>query len=310
MSMTLGLTGATGLVGGAVLQRLLEQGYQVKALTRSGTLERRKNLEVIEGDITSPEDLEALCSGCDVVIHCAGLVKAPDKESFHRVNAKATQDIARIARQKGVSRFLYISSLAARKPEISPYAKSKYGGERALEEVQGLKWDILRPPAVYGPTDRQILTFFKLLKYRLAIIPKVRNSRISLIHVDDLADAIYAWVASKQATLARYEVNGAGQSAYSWQEIIQLASDIMEIRALSLKTPKWVMKSYACLIFWPCKIMRITPQLGPDKIEELFNPDWEIHDERFEEVFGWSPKINLESGFQQTLIWYYQHSWL
>lgn len=309
--MTVALTGATGFVGKALLKRLLDEGYHVKTLIRRDNLPDHKNLTKMRGDLTDPDALQALCDGVSSVIHCAGLTKALRREDMIKVNENGTKAIVRAAQAAGVNRFLYISSLAARAPEVSIYAQSKRDGERAFDTItDDMGWDILRPPAVYGPGDTQVLTFFKMIKNRLALIAGPKHARISMIYIDDLVDAIYAWLASKDATQDVYEIAGADDTGFLWEEIIDKGANTLGMNPVKIHLPRFMTYLVGYAGGASGYLTRRPPLLSPDKIGELLHNDWTVRETKFETRFDWAPKINLDKGFGQTVDWYYQQGWL
>ena len=110
------------------------------------------------------ESLRRLVDGADAVVHCAGVVRGADQADFERVNVDGVARLVRsAAEQHPKPRFLLVSSLAAREPGLSQYAASKRKGEAALaSESDGMPWAVIRPPAVYGPGDREILAAFPM----------------------------------------------------------------------------------------------------------------------------------------------------
>ena len=157
------LIGATGFVGRHLLRRLTDEGWRLRALTRRPEAlgPPTERVQPVVGDLESDAALTALIQGADVVVHCAGLVAARDAAEFHRVNAEGTARLLRAAAAAGRPRFLLISSLAAREPQLSPYAASKRQAEELLRQnAGGLTWQALRPPVVYGfagPIARHLL---------------------------------------------------------------------------------------------------------------------------------------------------------
>src|SRR5262249_53412312 len=134
-------------------------------------------------------------------------------------------------------RFVLLSSLAARQPQISDYAASKLAGEAELTRLDGeLPWSILRPPAVYGPGDRETLAFFRALRLGFAMRPPVPKARISLLHVGDLAAAIAAILDAPYASSAPLEVDD-GHGGYAWDEMISVAARHLGVRPLRLVIP-------------------------------------------------------------------------
>ena len=326
-SSVIALTGITGLVGQTAAKRLLDDGYYLRALCRTPekvptTLSQYKTLEIVPGDILNTEDLKTLCHGAQTVVHCAGLTKSLSHDTMRQANGYATQNFFKIAENAGVKRFLYISSLAARMPDLSHYAKSKFLGEQGASDIIHMGWDILRPPAIYGPEDHQILAFFKMIQSGLVFIPSTHKTRFSMIYIDDMAAAIHAWVAARQSHNRIYEITGADQeeneshhnshdnTGLNWSKIIPIAANILRSRPICFHLPK----AFIYLFAWGCYLlgqMTRTPQLiTPDKIKELRHINWVADGTDFESDFDWSPKTNIRTGFEKTIHWYKQHNLL
>ena len=311
--MTVALTGATGFVGRHILQSLLDEGHKVRVLIRTPSkfsLEH-KNIDIVEGDLSCLKSLKSLCREAQIVIHCAALTKSLKTEHMFEVNREGTKNLVKIAEAQKVNRFLMISSLAAREPHISNYAKSKYDGETALRvRKPDIGWDIIRPPAVYGPHDMQILEFFKLVKSRIGIIAGPKQASISLIHVEDLVDAVMMWVRSKISTQSIYEVCGALDEGYKWREILDVAARHMEVSPFFVKPPYMFLWLYALCATGSGLALNKPGLMSFDKLKEMRHTDWAVKDKSFEKTFNWSPKIDLETGFKRTIQWYYQQGFL
>jgi nucleoside-diphosphate-sugar epimerase len=163
MAGLVAITGATGFVGGYTAKALAEAGWRVRLLCRRlplSPLLSDISPEIVLGDLEDPAALAALVRGADAVVHAAGAVRALDAVGFYRANADGTaRMVAAVRADAPQARFVLISSLSAREPTLSAYAGSKRAGEIELERAAGaaLDWSILRPPAVYGPGDRELL---------------------------------------------------------------------------------------------------------------------------------------------------------
>src|SRR5205085_3610661 len=123
------------------------------------------------------------------VIHVAGVISAPTAAAFELGNVAGTLSMLAAATAGGVRRFVHVSSLAAREPKLSLYGASKHKAEE-LVHSSGLDWVIVRPPAVYGPGDKETLELFRMAKLGLMLMPP--KGRMSIIHVDDLAQLLLA----------------------------------------------------------------------------------------------------------------------
>lgn len=141
--MTIAVTGATGFVGQALLDRAAKAGIAVRALTRRAQ-EPRPGVEWIKGDLDARAALTRLVSGAEAVIHVAGVVNAPDAAGFEHGNVTGTLNVIEAALAAGVPRFVCVSSLSAREPDLSAYGASKARAER-LVMASGLDWTIIRP---------------------------------------------------------------------------------------------------------------------------------------------------------------------
>jgi nucleoside-diphosphate-sugar epimerase len=158
------ITGATGFLGQHLLKAFADAGWTVRVLARRdpiATFGSMARLEVTPGDIEDEGALRALCHGADVVIHAAGLVKARRDADFHRINADGADRLAQAAQAVApAAHVILISSLAAREPQLSPYAASKRAAEVMMAARLGDRLTIVRPTAIYGPGDRETFALF------------------------------------------------------------------------------------------------------------------------------------------------------
>ena len=163
------MTGATGFVGGATMRQAVAAGWHVRALTRRPQ-PAREGVTWIAGALDDTGSLAEMAAGADVVMHIAGGVNVPTRAAFEAGNATATADVVAAARQAEVTRFVYVSSLAAREPGLSNYGWSKERAEIIVRE-SGLDWTIVRPPAVFGPGDTEMLDLFRMARRGIALLP-------------------------------------------------------------------------------------------------------------------------------------------
>jgi nucleoside-diphosphate-sugar epimerase len=302
------LTGATGFIGTALCDLLVASGYGVRALyrPRSGrVLQNAAGLKWIAGDVNDRDALAALVEGASVVVHCAGSVRGARATDFNRVNETGVLDCVRAAeREAGCERFLLISSLAAREPQLSDYAHSKWLGERALEAHAGrLRWAALRPPAVYGPGDREMLPVFEAMARGLAPIPGGGDGRLSLIYVADLAAAVLAWLKADTASAQTYELDDGHAGGYDWDTMIAIASRVLRdnkpIRRLSIPAP--ILRVVAGVNQAAARVFGYAPMLTPGKVREITHADWVCDGRAFSEATGWQPAFGFERGLATTL---------
>ena len=301
------VTGAAGFVGSHLIDALHNAGLPVRVLYHRNKPAARTGIEAVIGDLNDSASLQVFLQDIEVVIHAGGLVAARDVRDFQRTNVVGTRNLAAAATRQGVRRFLLISSLAARLPDISPYAASKYAAEQILREFDSFAWDVIRPPAIYGPGDLQILPLFKLLAQGVALLPGGRNARVSVLHVKDLAMAIVAWVNSGAAHRVIYEIDDGARDGHAWREILAAAAQHLRVN------PHYIVPPYRCCN-WPVLFNELLRNLAaprrflsPGKIRELRHPDWVCSlTPSFTAQTGWNPETPLDVGLLGALQWYRQ----
>lgn len=305
------LTGATGFLGQALAQGLAERGYRLRMLIRPDA-EPPAEGELVRGRLAEAEALERLVEGADLVIHAAGLIKARRPADFGPVNVQGARDIAEAsARCSPDARFLLVSSLSAREPRLSAYAASKAAGEAAVREVlEPGRLTIVRPPAIYGPGDRETLALFRAVR-SLPVLPMLgpAHARLSLIHVADAAAQILD-LAERLACGATFALADARSEGYGWREIVQAAASAVGRRpAPTVRIPTALVlgvgaaNSLAGRIGLRARIMTL------GKAREALHPDWVVS--QSERAPQEAPcRFDLAAGFADTVAWYRSKGWL
>lgn len=312
MSRTVAVTGATGFIGSHLAARLARHGWRVRALARRPEAAadlRRTGVDVVSGSLEDAESLRRLVGDAEAVVHLAGLTKARGRAEFFRINAEGTRHlVAALGRRRGL-RLVQVSSLAARAPHLSAYAASKRAGEEAVAASEGLHWAILRPPAVYGPGDREILPFFRAVARGIGPMTGRRDARLSLIHVEDLAAAVEAALALPDSGHI-LELHDGRTGGYSWPELVEAAGAALGRRPLRLRVPAPVLGAVAAAGAARAALTGRPVMLTPDKLREVLHADWVVRDDRLESLTGWRAKFSIGEGFRQTVLWYRQQHWL
>jgi 2-alkyl-3-oxoalkanoate reductase len=308
---TVAVTGATGSIGAHVVRRL-RGDWQVRILTRRAVDPARfgAEIETVRGDLGDRASLQRLLDGAAAVVHLAGLIKARSRAEFFRANAEAVGRVAEIAAgAASPPRFVLMSSLAAREPDLSDYAASKLAGEEALIAAgDALRWSILRPPAVYGPGDRATLFFFQFVGHGIGPLLGSEGARLSLIYVEDLANAVAALLADSSGTGLIAEVDDGG-GGYGWRQMIETAADAFGRRAWVVRVPMAIPYSLA-LVSQMLARLGYTPLLTPGKVREFYHHDWVCDPGPIMARTSWRPAVPLRQGFASTIAWYRQQGWL
>ncbi len=294
MSGTVALTGATGFIGNTLCQALVKDGFHVRALTRRPR-PSAINVTWIHGDLESHTALTSLLTGTHSVIHCAGTVRGKSLDEFSHVNVAGTQAIVSAClAQNPHPRLLFISTLAARAPELSWYAASKAAAENILQKKgASMQWTIFRPTAVYGPGDREMRPLFKCLLRGFLPTPQPPGSRFSLLHVDDLASAVMQWLRQPPATNTIFELCDGTENGYDTCTLARLVEAHQGRRVHVLNLPMTPLRLAAGANLWLARFTGRSPMLTPGKVRELIHPDWTADSSRFTRATGWVPRIRF-----------------
>jgi len=301
-SRTLAVTGGTGFVGGHLVKMALAKGFDVRALTR-GWKPPEDEIAWIDGALDRPETLEKLCTGADAVIHIAGLISG-SKDAFEAVNVGGTATLIDAARKAGVRRFIHISSLAAREPELSNYGWSKCRSER-LVAASGLEWTTVRPPAVYGPGDRETLELFKMARRGLVALPP--KGHFSVIHVEDLCRLILAVIDEPETVSETYEPDDGREKGWEHRHFARTLGRIYGKRVATVSMPKIVMRGASRL---DRLFRRSNAKLTSDRVNYFCHPNWVAGAERRPPPSLWKPEVRTSTGLKETAAWYSAEGWL
>ncbi len=300
--LKLAISGATGFVGGRLLDLALDAGHQVRALTRRPQ-PPREGVIWIDGALDLPDTLERLVDGAEAVIHVAGVINAPDAAGFEVGNVNGTAAMLAASEAASVARFVHVSSLAAREPAISLYGASKSRSE-TLVEASPMSTTIVRPPAVYGPGDRETLDLFKMAKRGHIFVPP--RGRLSLIHVDDLARLLLALSAPDTANIT-VEPDDGRPGGWSHREFGDALARAVGSPARTVAIPRLLMSVGARLD----RLVRgRQAKLTPDRVAYFCHHDWVASPLKSAPPELWSARIDTEQGLAGTARWYRAQRWL
>ena len=299
--MRLALTGATGFVGGHLLDAASAAGHQVAALTRKPQ-RPRAGVEWVEGSLDNRAALDRLVAGADAVIHVAGVVNARDEAGFEAGNVIGTGAILAAAEQAGTPRFVHISSLAAREPQLSLYGASKARSE-ALVAASPLSTAIVRPPAIYGPGDHELLEMFRMASRGFVLLPP--PGRLSVLHAADLARLLLALAGATAS--GTFEPDDGQPGGYSHVEFGHALGQAVgrKVRTASMS---------AMVLAAAARVDRLArgskARLTPDRATYFAHPDWVAAPDRAPLPSLWEARIPTAQGLADTAAWYRRKSLL
>lgn len=295
---TIAITGGTGFVGSALIERAIRAGRHVRALTRRDQ-PAREGVTWVAGSLDDRESLIALAQGADAVIHVAGVVNAADAAGFTAGNVDGTRRMLDAARSAGVTRFIHVSSLSARAPDLSRYGRSKAEAER-LVTASRLAFTIVRPPAVYGPGDMEMRDLFRLAARGVALLPP--KGRLSVIEVSDLARLLLALGLSDTGIGQTYEPDDGKPGGWSHRGFARaIGQAVGRDRLLALAIPAAVMRLAAR---GDHLFRRGNAKLTLDRVGYFCHPDWVVSEGRMPPPALWKPEVPTLAGLKRTAQWY------
>ena len=315
MSRIVAITGATGFLGRYIVRAFAGSGWRVRILARQPIDHPQLaglQLEVVLGDLSNRQALRALVNEADVIVHAAGLIKARTPAAFEAVNVGGTANLAHAIEERGsIARVLLVSSMAAREPELSTYARTKRAAEQLLRTLLNRRSQltIVRPCAIYGPWDRETLTIFRAVQYHIFLRPRIAHGRIAVIHAVDAAAAI-AVLCEQNSCHSLFELTDERTQGYSWDEIVGTAETAMNSKALVIPLPGPAVRAAAAVSLAAAKLLRRTPMFTPEKAREILHADWGSKAESQPPRSLWRPEIGLAQGFCDTVSWYRDRHWL
>lgn len=301
--MRLAVTGATGFVGSHLLDGAVAAGREVAALTRREQ-PARESVTWVAGDLHDRAGLERLVDGADAVIHVAGVISARGAAGFEQGNVEGTLAMLAAATAGGVRRFVNVSSLAAREPKLSLYGASKARAEE-LVYGSGLDWSIVRPPAVYGPGDKETLELFRMAKLGLMLMPP--KGRVSLIHADDLARLLLALAGPQAPSSILIEPDDGKPGGWTHREFARALGDAVGTTPAIVSSPGILLRLAARA---DQLLRRDKAKLTIDRAAYFSHRNWVVEPKRAAPPELWRPQVPTDRGLRETAEWYRAQGWL
>ncbi len=319
------VTGATGFVGGHLVEALRRAGHTVTALVRSpakGAPLAERGVRLIEGDLHAAQALAAAAEGQDVVFHVAAVTSALGAAGFHRPNVEGTARVVAAATAAGVGRLVHVSSLAAAGPAepgrplrgdepgrpVTAYGRSKLAAEEAVRAAR-LPWTIIRPPMVYGPGDREFLRAFRAARL-LGISPVFGTGAQELVAVfaPDLAEALVAAAVAGATAGGTYVASHA--EVFTQLDLARKLGRAVGREVTVPRLPGLLARPILLASETAARLTGRPTLLTSDKANEFFAPAWTADPSPLARDAGWIAAHDLDAGLRRTADWYRERGWL
>ncbi len=322
------VTGASGFVGSHLVDRLIDLSHNVRIIARKESRLKwidSSKVEVFHCDYEDVKSLKLAVSNVDYIFHVAGVIKAKKKEQYYKGNVEVTKNLLKAVydANENLKRFVFISSQAAAGPSpfnhpktedmecnpVTSYGRSKLEAEKVVRSYEGrIPFTIVRPSAVYGPRDPEILLFFQTLKKGIQPMVGFDEKYVSLVHVSDLIDGILLSAFSENSLNQTYFISS--EKGYGWEEIGNISSKILGKKVLKIRIPHFIIFLVAVVSQIFSYFKKDATILNVEKAREMIQKSWVCSVEKAKNELGYYQKIELEDGIKQTIEWYRKNQWL
>jgi uncharacterized protein YbjT (DUF2867 family) len=279
------IAGATGFVGGNLVEHLLAKDFKLKCLVRSDKAAEAlssRGVEVVRGDITDPVSLRGVLRPEDSVIHLVGIIEEKGKATFQTVHVEGTANLVAEAKKVGVRHFFYQSALGADRDSWSGYLRTKAEAEQIVRQ-SGLSYTIFRPSLIIGPWDGFTKKMAEMIKLSpLLPIPGQGRSKFQPVYIRDWIRCLEMVLDEPERFRSTYDIGGPEQLSY--MEIVEALAAAMGRRKPVFKIPMGLMKISAALLAPVLSSPPVTSdQLRLLEMDNICDPD------AVEKSFGFRP---------------------
>jgi len=316
------IVGASGFIGKNLVLRITQKqrvSIMVRQTSNIGLFKNNQNINILYGDLDKNEGLIEALDGIDVVIHCAARTMGRSYWEFYRTNTEGTAHLINAMLAKNVRKILYLSSHAACGPSVSSEPLSQYrhtkpisfyGRTKQLAENlimnSGLRFTIIRPVSVYGPHDKEILTYVKLLNHGICPIVGFGAKYLNLIHVNDLVDLVIRVIEKNHFMDMVYFANDG--RCYTLDSVMDTIARVLNKRSRRIYVPTSV-----ALFIGLLNDVFLSPDkklVTRDKIRELACQYWTCSGTNANRELGFTPRYTFDQGIVETIRWYHDQGYL
>ncbi len=322
------VTGGTGFIGSALIEQLRRRGDDVVSLAKDRlnfALLESLGVRVVMGDLNEPGGFDRILDGIECVYHLAGATRARRSSEYDEGNHLATRRLLEqcVRHGKNVRRFLYVSSLSAVGPAIdgrpvdedTPYHPvSHYGISKMRAEMDVLRLrdvlpvTIVRPTAVYGPRERELFEYMKLVAHGVQLLIGFGKKILNLIHSADLIDGILLAAASPRAVGQTYFLGSTHSNTA--EELGDAMARAMRSRLIHVRVPHVLVYGIGAAAQAAGRLLGRSVMFNVQKVRESVQPVWACSVRKAQRELGFSPRVSLDEGMQRTYRWYRENGWL
>jgi nucleoside-diphosphate-sugar epimerase len=322
------VTGGTGFLGSHLVARLRQQSHDVVCVAKdalNAAFIRSLNVEVVLGDLNNGLGWVSILDDVAVIYHLAGVTRAKLSKDYYEGNYFATKRLVEVCSRhcKNLQRFVYVSSLAAAGPAldgqplqedvpchpVSHYGKSKMLGElEVLRARDRLPITVVRPAAAYGPRDREIYQYFRIIQRGVQPLIGFGSKRLNLIHCDDLVEGIL---------LAGEHPRGVGETYflgseenYTVEDISNAIARLLNRHPIRLRLPHGFVYLIGAIAGVVSQVTGKPIFFNLQKAREAMQPAWTCSVEKAKSQLGFRPRVSLSEGLLQTYLWFRENNWL
>lgn len=323
------ITGASGFIGSTLADHALAKGWAVTAAVRpSSDLSYLRHPKIdflhlhFDNETALQRELEA-AGRFDYVVHIAGTTKALSRDQYFRTNADYTRRFVDILRAPHIrpDKFLFLSSLAALGPAngeerirpqrtphpVTAYGDSKRAAEQYLESLDDFPWVAVQPTAVFGPRDKDILEFIRLVSKGFELYIGTRPQRVSFIYVKDLADMM---LSALEHGLSGRKYIATDNRDYTTDDLGEAIRSALQRRTVRLRIPLGIVRVVATVAETVGRWQGQMPPLNREKLKEIGGASWWCDASDTLRELQFAPRYDLRSGIQETVAWYREKGWI
>ena len=322
------VTGGTGFVGSHLVDLLLNEGFNVRCITRKTSSLKwldGKDVEIYDCGLFDKKGLREVMKDADYLFHVAGVVRSKNKEGFYRGNVDTTKNLLEVTAEVNpkIEKVVIVSSLTACGPsldgkpcteETEPHPITTYGRSKLAEEelaknyMDKLPITICRAPALYGERETDIYAMFKGFQKGIMTLVGFNNKKLSLLNGRDFAHGIYLAALSDKTTGEIYFISS--EEIYDWNIISDEMEKAIGKKAIRIRIPHFVIYVIGAISHFFNFFSSKPATFNLEKAKDFVQDNWTCDVSKAKRDFNYKQQISLAEGMKSTVDWYRKNKWL